>query len=100
MRDTISYHISRAEKLASKTVEQKAKAILRQHPNLKEFIMGNGSWYFTDKNRNVKHGDNIMGDGVKYTQGLQNFIERWDDILHITGEPMRFTATGKKITDW
>jgi hypothetical protein len=31
---------------------------------------------------------------------LANVFREWDNIFKLTGEPMRFTATGKKVTDW
>lgn len=105
---TIDYHLDQAEKIALKIVEQKARKILAQHPNLDEFIMGMGGWFFT-----TKRGDRIAIDysinthtntckyeGFKYLLPLEKFLMKYDEYLKLTGNPMRFTAKGKKITDW
>ena len=37
---------------------------------------------------------------IKKRKELDDFIMEWDDILHITGDAMWFTAEGEKITSW
>jgi hypothetical protein len=107
---SINYHYQKACKLASKRVEQMARTILRNHPHLDEFIMANGSYFFTIKNSDDhisattqkmnSSWDYYYVDTFAYLKPLNNFIGKWTDYLKITGDPMRFTATGKKITDW
>jgi hypothetical protein len=36
----------------------------------------------------------------KYGNPVFEIITEFDSILHLTGNPMRFTATGDKQTDW
>lgn len=90
----IKMHYNAAEKIASEEVQRLARKILREHPNLHEFIMGMGSAFFTDKYRNVK------SSGYEYMAPLFDLIDEWDCVLKITGEPMRFTASGEKVTMW
>lgn len=83
-----------ARYLALVQVEEMARDILKKHPNLGEFIMGMGTWTFTFAN-----GDTVY-DEMKYMKKLSDFISEWDEYLKLTGEPMRFTANGRKVTDW
>jgi hypothetical protein len=98
--------LSIANDMALLEVELQARKILSQHKNLDEFVMGMGGWFFTrnDKEHTIVHNDS---NGIspsertpKYTRRLQTFIDKWDNDLKITGNPMRFTANGKTITDW
>ena len=102
---TMNYHYTKAADMAQISVEKKARAILRHHPNLDEFIMAMGGWVFTRKDKDnsgcsmVIHA--CMTDKVpKYMKGLQNFIDEWDGVLRMTGYPMRFTAEGDIKKDW
>ena len=97
--------LAEANNIASQIVEQKARQILLEHPNLDEFIMGMGGWFFTRKDKDHTGESMIIhecdtDECPKYMIGLQNFIDQWDNDLHVTGELMRFTAKGKKITEW
>ena len=84
---------SAASREVSKEVEHIARKHLLANPNLTEFIMGMGTYGFmADKPR-----------GIDYDAGceeLNDLIAEWDNLLKITGEPMRFTATGEKRSDW
>lgn len=89
-------------------VEQLARKILREHPNLDEFIMAMGSYSFTCKAGNgistwkeiYKNGSYTYTDSFLYFKPLNDFISEWDSVLKITGEPMRFTSNSEKITNW
>lgn len=83
-------------------VEQEARKILAKHPNLDEFIMCMGSYFFTRKKGKMFGDDAIVGTPPKYIDEspLVKFIEEWDPYLKLTGAPMRFTATGPVVTDW
>lgn len=105
-RKALSYHYDKAVGLSLVIVENKARAILQQHSNLDEFIMCMGGWFFTSKRKDTR-GQAIIIDPYddihrcpKYMTGLRRFIDEWDDYLKITGESVRFTANGEKITDW
>lgn len=96
-----------AERLALEEVERMARSILARHENLDEFVMCMGSWFFT-----VREGSkmetgyiltsdwNVDETDFKYLKPFANFMGEWDEYLKLTGNPMRFTATGKKITRW
>ena len=88
-------HYLKAHDMAMATVEKKARAILSKHPNLDEFIMAMGRWNFTYKTES----DSYYGQ-PKYMKGLDKFINEWDDVLKLTGDPVRFTAIGETRKDW
>lgn len=91
-------------------VEQIARRILQTHPNLNEFVMCMGTYFFTDKKTNdvISTYQEQMNSNYNYYQedtygyfaSLNRFIEKYDKTLKITGNPMRFTATGKTIKNW
>jgi hypothetical protein len=92
----ITYHYKCATKIALDEVERVARKILREHKDLDEFVMGMGSSGFTFKNT-----DGLFNDSdFRYMEPVFNLINRWDNVLSLTGHPMRFTAEGKKITVW
>jgi len=110
-RQAVIDYYTKASTLASLYVEQEARKILVEHPELNEFIMAMGFWYFTwkvgatDQNGIVREDymSHVILDGdVKFIDDsdLAEFMAEWDDILKITGEPMRFTAKGKLRKDW
>lgn len=90
--------VDEARDLALNYVEEQARKILRQHPNLTEFVMAMGSCTFST----VINGreDNLGLEDRAYFKPLQDFIWEWNDILGILGEPMRFTADGPVIREW
>lgn len=77
-------------------IERLAREILMKHQNLDEFIMGMGAVIFTIKNEDIS----IDPWNRKYMHKLAKFLDEWNSTFHFTGDPMRFTAAGKKITDW
>jgi hypothetical protein len=98
MKDQIEFHFNKAVDLAIARIEQEARTILRNHQNLDEFVMGMGICSFS-----TKSGGKIFldeDDTPKYMTRLNEFIDKWDCYMKLTGVPMRFTATGKRITDW
>lgn len=103
--------VIKAVKPAIAEAERMARNILVRHPALEEFVMGMGGWFFTTS---AKTRRDYLGNGVysefrseildgkdrKYFAPMVKFMEKWDYDLKLTGTAMRFTATGKKITDW
>ena len=79
----------------SAEVERMARQLMVNHPHLIEFVMGMGVASFTDK-----YGNDVEITGINYMKKLDDFLQKFDDDYHITGEPMRFTATGEKVTKW
>lgn len=104
-KDIESLYLEAADN-ASVFVEEQARAILKKHPNLHEFVMAMGGWFFTVKKS--QHGSLLPGehavlhDNPSYIKNsrLANFIAEWDEYLKITGEPMRFTADGPTVRNW
>ncbi len=106
---TVADYYEKAEKTASEVVEKMARQILREHPELNEFVMAMGTYFFT-----YKEGGNLdpisskMNSSYNYVyydtepflKPLNDFIGEWDSRLKITGDAMRFTADGIKVTDW
>jgi hypothetical protein len=89
-----------------KEIEIKARAILKRNPKrLGEFIMAMGmaSLDVPDRSGHSYMQDAIERDEFAQFKGgaeLWDFIQEYDEIFKVKGEPMRFTAHGPKITDW
>lgn len=105
----IRYHYDIAVSLALKEVEKEARKILFEHSRYKEFIMAMGSCFFTtaEKGETVDLLRQVYRNGgysyeltYRYFGQLQKIFDEWNPYLKLTGEPMRFTATGKMIKDW
>ncbi len=96
----IQKHLNIADKLAVKYVEKIAREILINNPNLKEFTMAMGSFFFSDKDGIIHSYQDEKLEKIKGYKKLDDFICKWDDLLKITGTPMTFTTKGKKITNW
>ncbi|GEM_PF-2325358 len=106
-------HYAYAHKLACEIVEKMARQILSEQKQLGEFVMAMGTYFFTYKSKKRK-GETLdpyvtlMNSSFNYYltetepffKPLSDFISEWDPVLKITGEPMRFTAKGEKVTDW
>lgn len=97
MKDPIQYHVDQAYNLARAKVEKMARKILREHPNLEAFIMAMGSATFSVKGQLYSLGL----DERAYFRPLDNFINKWDDMLGLTGDPMWITGPDGVIkTEW
>lgn len=89
-------------------VEKEARKIMKQHPNLVEFIMAMGTCFFVDKNGNnislttevYKNYSYSWKYTFKYFTKLHKIFDEFDEIYKLSGEPMRFTATSKITKDW
>jgi len=93
--ETIDFHCQQIDIISAKLVESEARKILLAHPNLKEFIMAMGSAFFTDRQDRV-----VAISDKSYLKPFDEMICRLDEICRVKGTPMRFTATGKPITNW
>lgn len=95
----IEKHLKAMYDLALPEVERLARKCLSQNPKkLNEFVMCMGTFFFTDHAGEVYY-DHVVEKLSGY-KPIDDFICEWNGILKLTGEPMRFTATGIKITDW
>ena len=97
--NTVAKHYNKARQIALNLIVLRARRILKKHKNLKEFVMAMGSATFHDQK-----GDAVFnyttGRGPIYMDPVYQLIEDWDDYLKLTGEPMRFCATGRILRDW
>ena len=84
------------DKIAYDEVVSSARKILKDNPDLKEFIMGMGIWNFTSK---CGYDIDVHNPKDPRFNKLADFINRWDD-LKITGIPVRFTATNEAKHTW
>jgi hypothetical protein len=91
--------ISKSSHLGIKLIESVARDILIEHSEFYEFVMAMGTAFFTDHN-NQTYSISENSKKLKDIKFLFYIISEFDNTLHLTGEPMRFTACGKKITDW
>lgn len=71
--------------LAIEEVERLALKYLKEHPELLKFEMGMGGWTFWDNDENSFHPSYTTNMDCSK---LQCFIERWDQVLKITGAPI------------
>lgn len=84
------------EKMALHELERRARVAMRRDPSAVEFVMGMGAVFFRMKN----------GKDADYTTSrpalrpVFDLLAEWDDYLHLTGTPMRFTADGPVIKEW
>ena len=84
--------IQQALKISEKEIIRLAKNHLKKNPKLRHFYIAMGTYFFTDQNDDVKFNEKC--------KPLDNFISKWEDSLHLTSNPMMFTATSKITRDW
>ena len=94
----IRFHYDKDRKQALAEVEKMARKILVEHPNLEEFVLAMGVATFTAKEKGAEH--DISTCERAYMKKLDRLLCEWDEMLCLTGEGVRFTATGKRITHW
>ena len=86
--------LNQAVETALIELESIARTILLENNDLHEFVMSMGCWSFTNNDGNIVDADD------ERLKPIAAMIGKWDDSLKLTGEPMRFTAGGPKITAW
>lgn len=93
--DMISLLLKDATDLALEEIERRARKILKGKNAAATFYMAMGTATFYA--RDGKHLD----PEVSYLVSFYEFLEEFDDILKLTGEPMRLlSADGPVATDW
>ena len=85
--------LNKADSLAIKEVERRARAVLSRNNKAQKFMMAMGTYFFIDKD------GEILSDHEINCKALDNFIMKYDS-LKLTGEAMTFTANGKIIKHW
>lgn len=93
-------------------LERRARKILREHPNLDEYIMAMGGWMFTRKlgTRNeqgfIVESDSMTiihedeAENIQYMRPIYDLMREWDNDMKLTGDAMRFTAEGEVVRTW
>lgn len=82
-------------------IERKARAILRNHPDLDEYVMAMGGWFFTGKDRSHDISTSSRDYIPWYARPFERMMDAFEEMeLKVTGEPMRFTANGPVVSDW
>jgi len=81
--------LEEAGKLAYAEIERRARKLMKDHPRLVTFCMCMGSATFYDKACEPLYLDE---SDVKYLRPFYNFLDRFDDTLHITGMPLRLRS--------
>ena len=84
-------------KSIEKIIIHDACKLMRDHKNLDEFVMSMGTWFFIDKDNEIR-----AWEYVKYLENspLGNFIQDWDKDFKITGISMRFKIDGAITRNW
>lgn len=100
---------ARASAEAEKIMRQLARRILSNNPKIEEFVKGMGSvifcsssgWVYNPVTDNIDHlGQTGDFDDVTDLTALKEFLSNYDNEYHMSGDPVRFTATGEEKTDW
>lgn len=81
-------------------LEARVRKVLIAHPNLDSFVMAMGSAFFNRKNGDTFSVSHPNQDTPGYVKSVVSFLDEFNDRLHLTGEPMKLTARGPKLTDW
>lgn len=87
----------RARRVGLFLVEKHARDVLRDNLMLHEFVMAMGRVFFVDYFDHSVSLDEATGE---CNSPLQCLFDDWDDVLKLTGEPMRFTADGPVRREW
>jgi hypothetical protein len=97
----IDRYLAASESLALDFIEYEARRIMRDHLHGYEFLMAMGVAYFNKSQHDAPDIYIKIGcTNEDCVSELFNFITEYDYCLGLTGNPMRFTADGPKVTDW
>ena len=92
----INAYLKKAASIGLNVIEKTARNILLKHTNLEWFVMAMGTAFFVDKQGNTYNTYNSK----EYMNPVWDILDEFDRILFLSGNPMKFTATGEKITNW
>lgn len=88
---------SKAASVALKELERMARDLMHEHC-FNIFCLGMGTWCFWDEERNQ------IDDSDERVADFQSFIDEWDEILKLTGCPLKLTRSQdgkiKRQTMW
>lgn len=75
-------------------LERAARQVLKSNPELREFVMGNGTYCFTDQRGETAEL------ALREEGAVPLILQEYDEVFQLSGTPMRFTATGPLREDW
>jgi hypothetical protein len=119
----INRHWNYASELSSILIEKSAREILKADPNLHEFIMAMGSYFFTAKEGGkydfntypndesfdeymlngkgwISDDSMIMPDTDDHFPEFCDMVDDMNEKFSACGEPMRFTANSQIVRKW
>lgn len=103
----ISQYVKLANETALREVERLARKTMRDNPEIEVFVMAMGSATFHLSKEHMEspeyEGDSFghVDDEDPRAKEFFDFLEEWNEMFHITGNPMKIKgATGKLVTDW
>lgn len=79
--------------LAIELLTQTARKVMVDNPKPIEYVQGVGTWFFVTKKGNFETESDAC-------RPIFEIMDRYDEYLHLTGHPMRFTKDGSVINDW
>ena len=100
MLNQIDKWFNKASDMAIVVIESEAKAILNKRPELDEFIMAMGSFFFTTKKAINSSPNKIIDEEDLNEPEFYKMVWELNEKFNCCGYPTRFTATGEKINDW
>ena len=113
INNRISQKYEEARKMAVDEMIRLARVVLREHPRYDECVIAMGTIYFTLKD-DISYNNTVdlyiermnKSYGYEYVLTYQYFkpladlLGEWNDVLKLTGEGVRFRATGELKYDW
>jgi hypothetical protein len=101
-----------------------AREIMKEEPDLVEFVNAMGGWFFVpnpagtkcwwcepdekclecEGTGRMKPGDTLIDEHrtnwYPVVKKMVDFIDKWNDEFHLTGIPVRISAGGRIIRNW
>lgn len=91
--EVIEDQYERVYQRAKDELIRRAREVLRKHRDLDEFVMAMGSWFFTKNSESIEYDDSRC-------KAVTDFMDEWDSVFNLSGDPMRFHAYGDIVTEW
>lgn len=85
-----------ASQLLRNEIERRARSIMKRNRRCASFCMCMGTATFYSVN-----GSPIDADGINYLQEFDDFLNNWDGVYRMTGDPMKIEGhAAPLLTDW
>lgn len=92
--------LSAADDIIQKEVISLARNVLEKNTFIHEFIMANGSFFFTGKQKDKTYSIQSETEDLIGYKELHDFIYEWNQQFSVTGNAMRFSLRSGIKTDW